>query len=139
MIEEQQKTVTQEAYEKCREGNGYLVIPNSVMTVSFIGMSDMEDGLGGYHSLQTLKETLPFSWGATSLTDDLVFVHYCFDEDSEKSMVISSLESMGLIEIRQDRKVTDLVLSDLVANGFMICSPREIKKLQILTAESNEV
>lgn len=127
MIEE--KTVTQEAYEKCREGNTYLVISKDYIETPFTGMVDMENGIGGYHSLQTLKETLSFSWQETELTDDLVFVHYCFDEDDEKDFVILSLEALGLTNIRNDKKVDELNESDLVSNGFMICSSREIKKL----------
>ena len=135
---EETKTVTPEAYSKCREGNRYLVIPKTVMDIEFQGMSDMADGLGGYHSLNSLKETLDFSWGETKLTDDLVFVHYCFDSDDEENDVEQALTAMGLVQMDLGKKIRTLTKDDLVANGFLLCSSLEIKYLQTLANENVE-
>lgn len=138
MDELETKTITEEALEKMKEGNQYLIIPSSAMSVE-LPMSDMVDGLGGYHSLNSLKETFSGSWQETKLTDDLVFVHYCFDEDDEKLQVTTALDSLGLADIRNNKKVTELVKEDFVADGWMICSSREIKIVQQLMIDPEEV
>jgi hypothetical protein len=102
------------------------------MNIEFVGMSDMSNGLGGYHSLNSLKEALPFSWKETRLTDGLVFVHYCFDSDDEENDVELALKSMGLTQIDDGRKVRTLTKDMLTLNGFLICSSLEIKFLQSL-------
>ena len=134
MIEEQ-KTVTKDAYEKMREGNQYFIYPKAVRNVN-LPLSDMSDGLGGYHSLESLEQTIDFNWGATSLTEALEFVHYAFDEDDEKEDLRGMLATMGLVDIRQGSKVKDLTLADFVSNGFLICSSREIKMVQALLCQA---
>lgn len=133
MIEEQTKTITEEALSKMKEGNQYLIIPSSAMDIE-LPMADMSDGLGGYHSLNSLKETFTGSWKETKLSDDLVFVHYCFDEDDEKQQLAEAFALLGLATIRNNKKVTELIKEDFIANGWMICSSREIKIVQQLMA-----
>lgn len=130
-MEEKIKTITKEAYDKMIEGNTYLVYPKAIREIP-LEMSDLADGVGGFHSVKTLEETVSFSWKATSLNDYLEFVHYCFDEDGEKDKLKADLQDKGLLDIRPAIKVDGLHKEDFTVNGFAIVSSREIKIIQHL-------
>lgn len=128
----EEKHLTLEAQDKMSYDDMFLVFPVGMMDVAFEGMSDMSDGIGGYLSPREMESLSNNNWKATELTKDLVFVMYSFDGDDEKSDVTEALISMGLVDIRNGRKIGEVTIDELVANGFIICTKREINKLQEL-------
>ena len=130
----EEKHLTLEAQDKMSYDDMFLVFPVGMMDVAFEGMSDMSDGIGGYLSPREMEELSNNNWKATELTKDLVFVMYSFDGDDEKSDVTEALTSMGLVDIRNGRKINEVTYGELVVNGFIICTKREINKLQDLVS-----
>ena len=130
------KHLTLEAQDKMSYDDMFLVFPQVMMDTAFEGMSDMSDGLGGYLSPREMESLSSNNWRATELTEDLVFVMYSFDGDNEKDDVTLALTSMGLVDIRNGRKINEVTYGELVANGFIICTKREINKLQDLVNEN---
>ena len=128
------KHLTLEAQDKMSYDDMFLVFPQVMMDTAFEGMSDMSDGLGGYLSPREMESLSSNNWRATELTDDLVFVMYSFDGDDEKDDVTLALTSMGLVDIRNGRKINEVTYGELVANGFILCTKREINKLQDLVS-----
>ena len=128
----EEKHLTLEAQDKMSYDDMFLVFPVGMMDVAFKGMSDMSDGIGGYLSPREMESLSNNNWTATELTKELVFVMYSFDGDDEKSDVTEALVSMGLVDIRNGRKINGVTYEELVANGFIICTKREINKLQEL-------
>ena len=133
---EEIKHLTLEAQDKMSYDDMFLVFPQVMMDTAFEGMSDMSDGLGGYLSPREMESLSSNNWRATELTEDLVFVMYSFDGDDEKDDVTLALTGMGLVDIRNGRKINEVTYGELVANGFIICTKREINKLQDLVNES---
>ncbi len=133
---EETKHLTLEAQDKMSYDDMFLVFPQAMMDMAFEGMSDMSDGIGGYLSPREMESLSNNNWLATNLTDDLVFVMYSFDEDDEKDDVALALKTMGLVDIRNGRKINEVAYGELVANGFIICTKREINKLQDLVNEN---
>ncbi len=132
----EEKHLTMEAQDKMSYDDMFLVFPQAIMDMAFEGMSDMSDGIGGYLSPREMESLSNNNWLATNLTDDLVFVMYSFDEDDEKDDVALALKTMGLVDIRNGRKINEVAYGELVANGFIICTKREINKLQDLVNEN---
>ena len=130
----EEKHLTLEAQDKMSYDDMFLVFPAGMMDIAFEGMSDMSDGLGGYLSPREMEELSSNNWKATELTKDLVFVMYSFDGDDEKDDVTEALTSMGLVDIRNGRKINEVTYGELVVNGFIICTKREINKLQDLVS-----
>lgn len=128
----EEKHLTLEAQDKMSYDDMFLVFPAGMMDVAFEGMSDMSDGIGGYLSPREMENLSSNNWKATELTEELVSVMYSFDGDDEKDDVIEALISIGLVDIRNGRKICDVTYEELVANGFIICTKREINKLQEL-------
>ena len=128
----EEKHLTLEAQDKMSYDDMFLVFPVGMMDIAFEGMSDMSDGIGGYLSPREMESLSSNNWKATELTEDLVFVMYSFDGDNEKDDVTEALTSMGLVDIRNGRKIGEVTYEELVANGFIICTKREINKLQEL-------
>ena len=126
----EEKHLTLEAQDKMSYDDMFLVFPVGRMDVAFEGMSDMSDGIGGYLSPREMEGLSSNNWKATELTKDLVFVMYSLDGDDEKYEVAEALISMGLVDIRNNRKIGEITYEELVANGFIICTKREINKLQ---------
>lgn len=135
MIEET-KQLTAEAQDKMNYDDMFLVFPSFMMDVPFTGMSDMSDGQGGYLTANEMSQLSGNNWTPTKLTDDLMLCMYSFDGDDEKDDVTLALSSQGLTDIRNDRKIKDVTYEELVANGFIICTKREINKLQKLVQEN---
>ena len=133
---EETKHLTMEAQDKMSYDDMFLVFPQAMIDMAFEGMSDMSDGIGGYLSPREMESLSSNNWRATELTEDLVFVMYSFDGDNEKDDVTLALTSMGLVDIRNGRKINEVTYGELVANGFIICTKREINKLQDLVNES---
>ena len=131
---EETKHLTLETQDKMSYDDMFLVFPQVMMDMAFEGMSDMSDGLGGYLSPREMEGLSSNNWRATELTEDLVFVMYSFDGDNEKDDVTLALTSMGLVDIRNGRKINEVTYGELVANGFIICTKREINKLQDLVS-----
>lgn len=132
----EEKHLTLVAQDKMSYDDMFLVFPVGMMDIAFEGMSDMSDGIGGYLSPREMENLSNNNWKATELTKDLVFVMYSFDGDDEKEDVTEALTSMGLVDIRNGRKIGEVTYEELVANGFIICTKREINKLQELLNES---
>ena len=132
----EEKHLTLVAQDKMSYDDMFLVFPVGMMDVAFEGMSDMSDGIGGYLSPREMENLSNNNWKATELTKDLLFVMYSFDGDDEKDDVTEALTSMGLVDIRNGRKIGEVTYEELVANGFIICTKREINKLQELVNES---
>lgn len=132
----EEKHLTLVAQDKMSYDDMFLVFPVGMMDIAFEGMSDMSDGIGGYLSPREMESLSNNNWKATELTKDLVFVMYSFDGDDEKEDVTEALTSMGLVDIRNGRKIGEVTYEELVANGFIICTKREINKLQELLNES---
>lgn len=132
----EEKHLTLEAQDKMSYDDMFLVFPVGMMDVAFEGMSDMSDGIGGYLSPREMESLSNNNWKATELTKDLIFVMYSFDGDDEKDDVTEALTSMGLVDIRNGRKIGEVTYEELVANGFIICTKREINKLQEIINES---
>ena len=130
------KHLTLEAQDKMSYDDMFLVFPQVMMDTAFEGMSDMSDGLGRYLSPREMESLSSNNWRATELTEDLVFVMYSFDGDNEKDDVTLALTSMGLVDIRNGRKINEVTYGELVSKGFIICTKREINKLQDLVNES---
>ena len=128
----EEKHLTLVAQDKMSYDDMFLVFPVGMMDIAFEGMSDMSDGIGGYLSPREMENLSNNNWKATELTKDLLFVMYSFDGDDEKDDVTEALTSMGLIDIRNGRKIGEVTMEELVANGFIICTKREINKLQEL-------
>lgn len=133
---EETKHLTMEAQDKMSYDDMFLVFPQAMMDMAFEGMSDMSDGIGGYLSPREMESLSNNNWLATNLTDNLVFVMYSFDGDDEKDDVTLALKTLGLVDIRNGRKINEVTYEELVANGFIICTKREINKLQDLVNES---
>lgn len=132
----EEKHLTLVAQDKMSYDDMFLVFPVGMMDIAFEGMSDMSDGIGGYLSPREMESLSNNNWKATELTKDLIFVMYSFDGDDEKDDVTEALTSMGLVDIRNGRKIGEVTIDELVANGFIICTKREINKLQELLNES---
>lgn len=132
----EEKHLTLVAQDKMSYDDMFLVFPVGMMDIAFEGMSDMSDGIGGYLSPREMENLSNNNWKATELTKDLLFVMYSFDGDDEKDDVTEALTSMGLVDIRNGRKIGEVTIDELVANGFIICTKREINKLQELLNES---
>ena len=132
----EEKHLTLVAQDKMSYDDMFLVFPVGMMDIAFEGMSDMSDGIGGYLSPREMESLSNNNWKATELTKDLVFVMYSFDGDDEKDDVTEALTSIGLVDIRNGRKIGEVTIEELVANGFIICTKREINKLQELLNES---
>lgn len=134
MIEET-KQLTAVAQDKMNYDDSFLVYPTAVRKVP-LALDDMSDSNGGFYSVEDIESLSSNNWKATKLTDDLEFVQYSFDGDDERSDVLEALVSMGLIDIRNGRKIMHIGYEELVPNGFIICSKREINKLQNLVFDN---
>ena len=134
---EETKQLTAVAQDKMNYDDSFLVYPTAVRQVP-LALDDMSDGQGGFYSVEDIESLSSNNWKATKLTDDLEFVQYSFDKDDEEKDVTDALVTMGLIDIRNGRKIVDVTYEELVANGFIICSKREINKLQELVYSNTD-
>jgi hypothetical protein len=122
--------------EHLENGFTYLIIPEQAMMLPIemakMQKEDEEGNSDGYYSLQELTQVLGKLLVPIKMLDDAhVAIRWSFDEDGdEKTQFIAYMEELGLINIRPvGAKVENMDFSVIPANGFMVCSLREMRYL----------
>lgn len=130
-----EKELTESAQEKMLYDDSFLVFPTAMKDVA-LELHDMDDGLGGYLTPNELESLSNNNWKILDLTDGLSYCMYSFDYDDEISDVTNTMIGLGLIDIRNGRKINSITYDELVDKGFVICSKREMNLLQRLVSEN---
>ena len=117
------QTITPRALGKMLVDGTYLLVPVSAYEVP-IQMSEMADGLGGFHSCKTLNDMMSPKWTATFLTInelDYFIVRYSFCENGdEQASFRGFVEGLGLVNCLKGKQVEELDLSTFVGNEYAV-------------------
>jgi len=118
-----EQTITQRALNKMLEDGTYLLVPKTAYEVP-IGLTEMDNGLGEYHSCKTLNDMMTPKWTATFLTiNDIEYftVRYSFCENGEEQVAFRQfVEALGLVNCLSGIQSDDLDLTKFVGNEYAI-------------------
>lgn len=122
--------------EHLAKGYQYVIVPMSMLDLPIEQPKLLKDDGVSYYSINDLREIFSDDFDILEVFfGDHIAMQWSFDEDGEdKEDFIVYMELNGLVNIRQKGdKISEMTFDSVPANGFMVCSLREMKYIPSMT------